>query len=496
MATYLSPGVYVEEKPSEIKPIAGVGTSTAGFIGFFEDDIKIPKPNPKYDPTKEIVPSRPQPAIEPLRGEITKIEGTVFTVKDSVSGTEFSSDATADVEANLRLRNKIEYTLNAEKTALATIKRPSPAASVPPLGSVDGNEPFFLESFKPRPAGEVVLCTNFTEFRDAFGDFSTDPGQSKLAHGVYGFFHNGGSRAWVAREKDTLQIKHALEKFEGIDEIALVVAPGVCDQASQVAILEHCENLEERFAILDTPEDVGGEHETPDPKKLTGEGGKKEVPRDSNYGAVYFPWIEVVDPAKKIKKPQESGRTYIGPSGHIAGIYARVDEERGVHKAPANEIVRGALDLRYYISKAHQEGLNPLGVNCIRDINGAIRVWGARTIGGDRQYEWKYINIRRTFLYLKESIDEATQWVVFEPNDRMLWGKIVRNVSAFLSNVWRDGALFGSTAQEAFYVKCDDETNPPSIREQGRVVTEIGVALTRPAEFVIFRVSQWGGPQK
>lgn len=493
MATYLSPGVYVEEKPSEIKPIAGVGTSTAGFIGFFGDDFKIPRLNPKYDPTKEIVAPKPLTAPEPLRGEITKVEGTVYTVKDSGTGTEYSSDATTEVEANLRVRNKIEYTLNAEKTGLATIKR-SPSAPATTPGSAAGNETFVLEPFTPRPAGEVVLCTNFTEFRQAFGDFSTDPGQSNLAHGVYGFFLNGGTRVWVARERDKSQINHVLGKFEGIDEIALVVAPGVCDQDSQEALLSHCEKLGERFAILDTPKEVGS-RETPEVQKLMS-GDRNFVPRDSNYGAVYFPWIEVSDPATKVQKPKESGRISMAPSGHIAGIFARVDHERGVHKAPANETVRGALDLRYYISKAHQESLNPLGVNCIRDINGSIKVWGARTIGGDRQNEWKYINIRRTFLYLRESIDEGTQWIVFEPNDRMLWGKIVRNVSAFLYNVWRDGALFGSTAQEAFYVKCDDETNPPSIREQGQVVTEIGVALTRPAEFVIFHISQWGGPQK
>ena len=218
MATYLSPGVYVEEKPSQVKPIAGVGTSTAGFIGFFGDDIKIPKPNPKYDPTKEIVAPKPLTAPEPLRGEITKVEGTVYTVKDSGTGTEYPSDATTDVEQNFNLRKgtRVEYTLNEGKTALATIKKPLPAPATTP-GSASGNETFVLESFTPRPSGEVVVCTNFTEFRHTFGDFSTDPGQSNLAHGVYGFFLNGGTRVWVAREKDKSQINHVLGKFEGID---------------------------------------------------------------------------------------------------------------------------------------------------------------------------------------------------------------------------------------------------------------------------------------
>ena len=143
-----------------------------------------------------------------------------------------------------------------------------------------------------------------------------------------------------------------------------------------------------------------------------------------------------------------------------------------------------------------QDGLNPQGVNVIRDMNGNIRVWGARTIGGDANADLKYISVRRTLLFLRESIDEGTQWVVFEPNTPALWQKISRNVTAFLLNVWRAGALFGNTAAEAFYVKCDAETNPPELRELGQVVTEIGVAIVRPAEFVIFRISQWTAPSK
>jgi uncharacterized protein len=140
--------------------------------------------------------------------------------------------------------------------------------------------------------------------------------------------------------------------------------------------------------------------------------------------------------------------------------------------------------------------LNPKGVNCIRSLNDNILVWGARTVGGDANADLKYINVRRMLLFLRESIDEGTQWVVFEPNTPALWQKITRNVTAFLTNVWRSGALFGTTPQEAFYVKCDAETNPPELRELGQVVTEIGVAIVRPAEFVIFRISQWTAPSK
>ena len=219
------------------------------------------------------------------------------------------------------------------------------------------------------------------------------------------------------------------------------------------------------------------------------------MPQYSDYAAFYFPWIKVFDLPTKLQDPKGDGEIAVPPSGHIAGIYARVDNERGVHKAPANEVVRGALSVEYQISKAIQDGLNPSGVNCIREMNNRIVVWGARTVGGDFNTDLKYINVRRTLLFLRESIDEGTQWVVFEPNDRTLWAKIVRNVTAFLTTVWRAGALFGSTPAEAFYVKCDDETNPPEERDLGRVTTEIGVAIVKPAEFVIFRISQWAGPQ-
>jgi phage tail sheath protein FI len=214
------------------------------------------------------------------------------------------------------------------------------------------------------------------------------------------------------------------------------------------------------------------------------------MPKRTDLAAWYFPWIKVFDPATKLQNPSGDGSLIVPPSGHLAGVYARVDNERGVFKAPANEVIFGAQDVSQPLSKADQDNLNPKGVNCIRVLNGKILVWGARTVGGDDNADLKYINVRRTLLFLRESIDEGTQWVVFEPNTPALWQQITRNVSAFLTNVWRSGALFGNTPQEAFYVKCDAENNPPELRELGQVVTEIGVAIVRPAEFVIFRISQ------
>jgi phage tail sheath protein FI len=234
----------------------------------------------------------------------------------------------------------------------------------------------------------------------------------------------------------------------------------------------------DRFAILD-----GQETDTFTPEAIRGTTG------NSDYAALYFPRIEVFDPV-------DGARAYVPPSGHVAGIYARIDTERGVHKAPANAVVRGALGLEHRLGRADQAGLNPAGINLIRDLNGNLVVWGARTLGGDANGEWKYINVRRLFLFLRESLDEGIQWAVFEPNDINLWAKITRNVTAFLTNVWRSGALFGITPAEAFYVRCDASTNPPEVRELGQVVTEIGVAVVRPAEFVVFRISQWTGSGK
>ncbi len=178
------------------------------------------------------------------------------------------------------------------------------------------------------------------------------------------------------------------------------------------------------------------------------------------------------------------------PSGHLAGIYARTDSTRGVHKAPANEQIRGALNVNYRVSQDEQAVLNPEGVNCIRLFSReGIRVWGARTIAASDS-EWRYLNVRRLFIMIKESIARSTRWVVFEPNDRFLWKSIRRDISAFLTLLWRQGALMGASPEESFFVQCDEETNTPEVIDAGRVVTMIGIAPVKPAEFVIFRIGQ------
>ncbi|MEZ5262317.1 MAG: phage tail sheath C-terminal domain-containing protein [Acidimicrobiales bacterium] len=208
---------------------------------------------------------------------------------------------------------------------------------------------------------------------------------------------------------------------------------------------------------------------------------------DSAFAAMYYPWIKVENPAATGSADTE---ILIPPSGHMAGIWARNDDTRGVWKAPANEIVRGALDVELPITKAEQGHLNPIGINCIRPFGTrGIRVWGARTLSSDS--DWKYVNVRRLFNMVEKTILDGTQWVVFEPNDQKLWEGVKRTISSFLRGLWRDGALFGATPDQAFFVKCDAETNPPDSIDQGKLVVEVGIAPVKPAEFVIFRISQF-----
>lgn len=384
MANYLAPGVYVEEVPSGAAPIAGVGTSTAAFIGHIPDSgVTMPlKPNSATD-----------------------------------------------------------------RYGLA-------------------------------PARDPQLITSWSEFTRLFGEVQAS--NRILAHAVRGFYSNGGGRAWVSRiaAADADSVAAALAELEAVDEVAILAVPLAAEmdadvrKAIQAHILSHCAKLQDRFAILD------GE---PTPATLTP--GDIYTGQGSQFAAVYYPWLVV--PGHDSPVP---------PSGHLAGLYARVDSTRGVHKAPANERLQDVVSLTKRISRLQQEGLNPTGINCIRMFGNDIKVWGARTAGGDANGAFKYISTRRLFNYLRESIEEGTRWAVFEPNSPALWSKLTRNINAFLNIVWETGALFGNTPEDAFYVRCNEETNPPEVRALGRVVAEIGVAVTQPAEFVIFRLSQWTGP--
>ena len=550
MPQYLSPGVYVEEVPSAVKPIAGVSTSTAGFIGIVANQLPVPPASSTRTQTiTEGVDGKTQtfdldafPVVKTentyqvrvgdqqvdakLNNLAEKSQVTLTDVppKDAVITVEYTVDARRGIVLdeswdgtkktyNLPTSgypvvtdpNWFNISIGEDAGTAKTIKArldntivkggdddgkliPSATFTEKPAATLKGKKVFAdfrtFQPFKPSvPVGEAKLCTNFTEYKNAFGDFSLDQNHRQLTHAVYGFFNNGGTRCYVARLTAETDLNSALSAFELIDEISIVAAPGLSSQNIRSKIVTHCEKMGNRFAVLDGP----ATEATLINLTTTG------MPGRTDYGAWYFPWIKVFDPVAKKYGGSLDGVVGVPPSGHIAGVYARVDNERGVHKAPANETIRGALDVTQRLSKAHQDGLNPKGVNCIRVLNDNILIWGARTVGGDANTDLKYINVRRTLLFLRNSIDLGTQWAVFEPNSPALWQRISRSVTAFLMNVWRSGALFGDTPAQAFYVKCDKETNPQSSIDAGRVVTEIGVAIVRPAEFVVFRISQMAG---
>ena len=287
-------------------------------------------------------------------------------------------------------------------------------------------------------------------------------------------------KTYEGAENTSTGVKSGLKSFEDLEDISIVAAPGYShsfrkqDDAQQISqcLISHCETMRYRVAILDSPE-----------KQAVSGIREYRALLDSTRVALYYPWLRILDP---VTNQQIS----VPPSGFVAGIYARNDVEIGVHKAPANEVVRGAIGLEMLINKGQQDVLNPLGINCIRFFeNRGIRVWGARTTSSDP--EWKYLNIRRYFAYLQRSVDRSTQWAVFEPNGDQLWANVRRSVESFLENEWKEGRLAGAKVEDAFFVRCDRSTMTQNDIDNGRMICLIGVAPLYPAEFVIFRIGQW-----
>ncbi|XXF77106.1 phage tail sheath subtilisin-like domain-containing protein [Myxococcaceae bacterium GXIMD 01537] len=348
---------------------------------------------------------------------------------------------------------------------------------------------------------EAVPINGWAQFLKEY----TKPGSqgTDLARAVYGFFENGGRRCFVVNIGDSRSIVGDVRKREGlaaleeVDEVAMIAAPGYSDPASHDALLSQCEKLKDRIALMDAPQDVEDLGRLTRVATVTAPGTPEEEgkplaglhPRisDQGYGAFYYPWFTVRDPLA----PEVL--VNVPPSGHVAGICARTDVTRGVHKAPANEVVRGALGLVRNVTREEQAELNSSGVNCIRYFPRAgIRVWGARTCA-DAASEWRYLNVRRLFNFVEESIMQGTSWTVFEPNDPTLWRSIKRDVGAFLLRLWRDGALMGRTPEEAFFVQCDEQTNTPESIDAGQVIVAVGLAPVKPAEFIVFRIGQQAG---
>jgi phage tail sheath protein FI len=349
-----------------------------------------------------------------------------------------------------------------------------------PIAGVGTSTASFVGIADKGPLNKPKLVTSMAQFLGFFGNFIPN---AFLAYSVKGFFENGGKRCFVVRViGDKKGVKAGLATLAAIDEINILCLPdsmnmGRKDDITSVqsALISQCESLKYRFAVLDSMQGFG----VPEIRRW------KQDNFDSSYAALYYPWIRVNDPR---------GTTcLIPPSGHIAGIFARSDMERGVHKAPANEEVRGAIELERAITKSQQDILNTEGINCIRSFTGrGILVWGARTTSSDPS--WRYINQRRLLIFLEQSIDRGTKDVVFEANDKPLWNRLKASVSDFLTKVWRSGALVGTKPEEAFFVRVGlGETMTQDDLDHGRVVILVGVALLRPAEFVIFRIGLRSG---
>jgi phage tail sheath protein FI len=302
---------------------------------------------------------------------------------------------------------------------------------------------------------------------------------------------NDGSRPgadeYAGRGTGPDAAKTGLKALEDIEDISIVAGPGAMfgymngyqSQAQQIVgkLISHAENMKYRVAVLESGDGQG----ISDVRAM-------RARYDSKHAAFYYPWVRVLDPITR-------GEINLPPSGFVAGIYARNDIDRAVYKAPANEVVRGAIGFETLINKAQQEVLNPEGVNCFRFFEGrGFRLWGARTISSDP--DWKYVNVRRYFAYLERSIDRGTQWAVFEPNGESLWANVKETISDFLYNEWKNGALLGADPKSAYFVRCDRSTMTQNDLDNGRLICKIGVVALKPAEFVIFQIGQWTSDRK
>lgn len=295
-----------------------------------------------------------------------------------------------------------------------------------------------------------------------------------------------GATEFEGTDDEADAFKTGLKQFEDLEDISIVAAPGSTadydnyrDDANTIIslLLNHTERMRYRIAVIDSAQG-----------QTIGDVRKMRAKLDSKYGALYYPWVKILDPVTR-------QTVAMPPSGFVAGIYARTDINRAVYKAPANEVVNLALDFELTINKSQQEVLNPEGINCFRYFEGrGMLLWGARTLSSDS--EWKYVNLRRYFAYLERSIDKGTQWAVFEPNGERLWANVKRTLDDFLLNEWMNNALLGDKPEKSFFVKCDRGTMNQNDLDNGRLVCQIGVAALRPAEFVIFRIGQWTADRK
>ena len=561
MAEYLSPGVYVEEFESGGKPMEGVGTSTAGFVGLAEKGPVggIPQLVTNFADFKRtyggflsenefgdyrflayavehffvnggtrcfIVRVAPESAkcAEAAVGALSfsaknpgqwgdsisvkitrsskartqafeKLGDKKYKVKSAAGFNP--GDIVAFVEGNNVEYNKVEknqdniltfendFAADITDTELLPTKVLTTCELTLEVKYADTVEVYENVSFN-------ITAANYIEKKTAKSDiitvaYSGDNGigdilksLSEEAEDLISVEFSGGSNGAASdiTAADFIGTDGGAGKRTGIqafldnDVVSIMAVPGVTDPNVQLTLVAHCENLASRFAVLDLPRNA---------KKVDEIIAHRDI-FSSSYAGLYHPWLTVFDPLDK-------KNIAIPPSGSVIGLFARSDNSRGVHKAPANEVVKACVGLDTQFNKGEQDILNPKGVNLIRSFPGqGIRVWGARTASSDPS--WKYVNVRRLFIFIEESIKANTNWAVFEPNDQALWTRVQRTISVFLNNMWRNGSLAGASADEAFFVNIGRNTMSQDDIDNGRLVCVIGVAPVKPAEFVIFRITQ------
>jgi Bacteriophage tail sheath protein len=526
MPTYLTPGVYVEEIPAQSKPIEGVGTSIAAFVGLAPGGpVNAPMRISNWTQFARLYGD----PIEPENGPFMPgayLAHSVYGFFANGGSLCWIVRVGGDAEATGVRQAALPAATNASVEAFRALalegvdgdvkldlsQEPAkPGADAKPAEEGGGEAP------KADGGGDATyrLVVSVGDQQETHEGLSLKKGRNYIATKVNAASQlirieetgaslpdaqrapKVGSYTLVAppapapREAAPGDFEGDVAKREGmgglaaVDEVTMVCMPDLMTLATngdgamvrdlQGKMIAHAEAMGDRMAILDAPPGLSPQDVFDWRMNTAG--------YDSKFATLYWPWLEVMDPLT-------SRPMLVPPSGHVAGVWARTDGTRGVHKAPANEVILGVNGLAFQITQEEQGNLNSKGINCIRSFPGrGIRIWGARTLSSDP--EWRYLNVRRLFNYISESIVEGTQWAVFEPNDARLWGSLRISSANFLTRVWRDGALFGGTPEQAFYVKCDSETNPPDVIEAGQVVIEIGVAPVKPAEFVIFRISQF-----
>ncbi|MEU1302532.1 phage tail sheath family protein [Streptomyces shenzhenensis] len=506
MPSYLSPGVYVEEVESGSRPIEGVGTSVAAFIGFaqkgpFDEPTLITNWTQFLSVFGDFVEGTY--LASSVYGYFANGGGICYVVRIG-DGEQGPAEGTAGQVGPTAQLGPYSVRVLPGATGEITVEVADPDGEDPPQdvftlivkrdGQVVETYPSVTtKRSKDNVATQVRARSQLIRLEEP--GKGAAPARPAVQSVTLATASGAGPGGGVVGVPDSLSAdsyvgdpdqRTGFGGLEAVEEVTMVAAPdlmsayqrGALDLETVISVqrglITHCEAMGDRIAILDPPPALSPRQIKTWREETTG--------FDSRYATLYYPWIKVFDPAV--------GRdAFVPPSGHVAGVWARNDETRGVHKAPANEVLRGAVGLQTQLTKGEHDLLNPIGLNCIRAFPGrGIRVWGARTLADDPS--WRYLNVRRLFNYLEESILAGTQWVVFEPNDDALWARVRRTISAFLVNEWRKGALFGLTPDEAFYVKCDRETNPPESIEAGQVICEVGVAPVKPAEFVVFRLAQ------